>query len=601
MSTASAIQYCMFLLIVTSLVRPVGGYLARVFSGERTWLDPVLRPLERVVYRLAGVDPAAEMDWKQYAGCFLALGLGGTSLLYTVLRLQPVFHAFDPVYRPGPVAPDLAFNTAVSFATTTTWQAYGGETTMSYFSQVFGLTAQNFLAGAAGLAVGIAFIRGVARQRTSLLGNFWADLTRGLLWVLLPLSLVGALVLVWQGVPMNRAPYAKVPLWQPVEFDAPVLDAEGKPALDEKGQPTTKRAALAGQLIAMGPVAALEPIKNLGTNGGGFFNANGAHPFENPTPLTNLVEMLAIAVLPASLTYTFGRMTGRRRQGWVLFSVMLALFVGGLIACHLAEQRGHLLAGLGVDHGQRAGQAGGNMEGKEARFGIGGSVLAAVTTSNGATGSYNSMHDSYTPVGGMVTIVNMLLGEVVFGGLGTGLYSLVQIALVGVFAAGLMIGRTPEYLGKQVTARAMKLIALYAVMAPLALLSLTALALVTDAGLAGLTTNKGPHGLSEILVAYTTSMANNGQNFAGLSANTPFYNISTVLAMMAGRFGLAILALALAGLFAQQQRRPLTDGTLPTDTPLFAGLLIATVLAVGGLSYLPVLALGPVIEHLMLR
>jgi K+-transporting ATPase ATPase A chain len=294
-------------------------------------------------------------------------------------------------------------------------------------------------------------------------------------------------------------------------------------------------------------------------------------------------------------------MTGRRRQGWVLFSVMLALFVGGLIACHLAEQRGHLLAGLGVDHGQRAGQAGGNMEGKEARFGIGGSVLAAVTTSNGATGSYNSMHDSYTPVGGMVTIVNMLLGEVVFGGLGTGLYSLVLIALVGVFAAGLMIGRTPEYLGKQVTVRAMKLIALYAVMAPLALLSLTALALVTDAGRAGLTTNKGPHGLSEILVAYTTSMANNGQNFAGLSANTPFYNISTVLAMMAGRFGLAILALALAGLFAQQQRRPLTDGTLPTDTPLFAGLLIATVLAVGGLSYLPVLALGPVIEHLMLR
>jgi K+-transporting ATPase ATPase A chain len=601
MSTASAVQYGVFLLIVALLVRPVGGYLARVFSGERTWLDPVLRPLERAVCRLAGVDPAAEMDWKRYAGCFLVFGLGGTLLLYTVLRLQPMFHTFDPANRPGPVAPDLAMNTAISFATTTTWQAYGGETTMTYFSQVFGLVSQNFMAGAAGLAVGIAFIRGLARQRTDLLGNFWVDVTRALMWVLLPLSLVTAPVLVWQGVPMNFAPYLKVPVMQPAEYDEPVLDAGGKPVLDVNGKPTTRKARLTEQPIAMGPVAALEPIKNLGTNGGGFFNVNGAHPFENPTPLTNLLEMLAIAVLPASLTYTFGRMTGRPRQGWVLFSIMVVLFVGGLIVGHLAEQRGHVLADQGVDHTERAGQAGGNMEGKETRFGIGGSVLAAVTTSNGATGSYNSMHDSYTPVGGMVTIVNMLLGEVVFGGLGTGLYSLVLIALVGVFAAGLMIGRTPEYLGKQVTAREMKLIALYAVIASLVVLPLTALALVTDAGLAGLTTNRGPHGLSEILVAYTSSMANNGQNFAGLSANAPFYNITTALAMMAGRFGLAIPALALAGLFAQQPRRPVTDGTLPTETLLFAGLVIVTVLVVGALSYLPVLALGPIAEHLALR
>jgi K+-transporting ATPase ATPase A chain len=379
------------------------------------------------------------------------------------------------------------------------------------------------------------------------------------------------------------------------------MGKDGQPVLDAKGQPTTKKAKLTEQVIAVGPVAVLEPIKNLGTNGGGFFNVNGAHPFETPTPLANLLSMLAIAVLPASLTYTFGQMTGRPRQGWTLFAIMLVLFVAGLVVCHATEQRGHTLVAQGVDHTAGALQAGGNMEGKEVRFGIGGSVLAAVTTSNGATGSYNSMHDSYTPVGGMVTIVNMLLGEVIFGGLGTGLYSLILIALVGLFAAGLMIGRTPEYLGKQLTPPEMKLIGLYTIIAPLTVLPLAALALVTDAGLAGLTTNKGAHGLSEILVAYTTSMANNGQNYAGLSANTPFYNVTTALAMMAGRFGLAIPALALAGLFAQQTRKPVTEGTVPTDTPLFAVFTIATVLIVGALSYLPVLALGPLVEHLALR
>jgi K+-transporting ATPase ATPase A chain len=601
MTTANLLQYVVFLLIVSLLVRPVGAYLARVFSGQRTWLDPVLAPLERGIYRLAGVDPAAEMDWKRYAQSFIAFGLGGTVLLYVVLRIQPFLHRFDPAYLPGPLTPDLAMNTAISFATTTTWQAYGGESTMSYVSQVFGLTSQNFLAGAAGLAVGIAFIRGLARRQTRFLGNFWVDVTRATLWVLVPLAAAGTLALVWQGVPLNFAPYAKAAVVQPVEYDDPVLDKDGKPVLDAKGQPTTKKATLAEQVIALGPVAALEPIKNLGTNGGGFFNVNGAHPFETPTPLANVLSMLAIAVLPASLTYTFGRMTGRPRQGWVLFAVMLALFVAGLLVCHVAEQRGHILARQGVDHGASALQAGGNMEGKEVRFGIGGSVLAAVTTSNGATGSYNSMHDSYTPVGGLVTMVNMLLGEVVFGGLGTGIYSLVLVALIGLFAAGLMVGRTPEYLGKQITLAEMKLVALYAIIAPMTILPLAALALVTDAGLAGLTTNKGPHGLSEILVAYTTSMANNGQNFAGLSANTPFYNVTTALAMMAGRFGLAIPALALAGLFAEQSRKPVTEGTLPTDTPLFAVLTIATVLVISALSYVPVLALGPLVEHLALQ
>jgi K+-transporting ATPase ATPase A chain len=601
MSTANLVQYVVFLLIVGLLVRPVGAYLACVFSGQRTWLDPVLSPLERGLYRLAGVDPAVEMDWKRYAGSFVAFGLGGTLLLYLILRLQPVLHRFDPAYVPGPVAPDLAMNTAISFATTTTWQAYGGETTMSYLSQVVGLTTQNFLAGAAGLAVGIAFIRGLARQQTSLLGNFWVDVTRATLWVLLPLSLALSPALVWQGVPLNFAPYAKAAVTQPVEYDEPVTDNDGKAVLDAKGQPTTKKAKLTDQVIALGPVAALEPIKNLGTNGGGFFNVNGAHPFETPTPLANLLSMLAIAVLPASLTYTFGRLTGRPRQGWVLLSVMLALFVAGLAAGHVAEQRGHVMARLGVDHADTSLQAGGNMEGKEVRFGIGGSVLAAVTTSNGATGSYNSMHDSYTPIGGLVTVVNMLLGEVVFGGLGTGISSLVMIALVGLFAAGLMVGRTPEYLGKQISIQEMKLVVLYAVVAPLTILPLAALALVTDAGLAGLTTNKGPHGLSEILVAYTTSFANNGQNFAGLSANTPFYNMTTALAMTAGRFGLAIAALALAGLFARQVSKPASEGTVPTDTPLFAVLTIGSVLIVGALSYFPILALGPIVEHLLLK
>jgi K+-transporting ATPase ATPase A chain len=575
LNLANTIQYAAFLVIVILLVRPVGAYLARVFNGERTWLDPVAGPVERAIYRLAGTDPAVEMDWKRYASSFIAFGLGGTLWLYGVLRIQPFLHTFDPAYRPGPVAPDLAMNTAISFATTTTWQAYGGETTLSYLSQVVGLTTQNFLAGAAGLAVGIAFIRGLARQRTSLLGNFWVDVTRATLRVLLPIALVGTLALVWQGVPLNFAPYAKAAVVQP--------------------------GTLTEQIIALGPVAVLEPAKNLGTNGGGFFNVNGAHPFETPTPLANLLHMLAIAVLPASLTYTFGRMTGRPRQGWTLFAVMLVPFVAGLVAGHVAEQRGHLLVAQGADHAATPLQAGGNMEGKEVRFGIGGSVLAAVTTSNGATGSYNSMHGSYTPLGGLVTIVNMLLGDVVFGGLGSGLSSLVLILLVAIFIAGLMIGRTPEYLGKQITLQEMKLVALSMVIGPMTILPLTAVALVTDAGLAGLTTNTGPHGLSEILVAYATSTANNGQTFAGLSANTPFYNVTTALAMMVGRFGRAIPALALAGLFAGQARKPETEGTLPTDTPLFAVLTIGTILIVGALSYIPVLALGPIVEHLALN
>src|SRR5215471_802937 len=588
MEQYAMMQYGIFLLIVTALVYPFGGYLTRVFAGESTWLDPGLRPLERVFYRLAGIDARYEMDWKEYASAFLVFSAAGTLLLYAILRIQPFLHTFDPVYQPTPLSPDLALNTAISFVTTTTWQAYAGETTMSYVSQIVGLAVQNFLAGAAGLAVGIAFIRGLARERTTGLGNFWVDLTRATLWVLLPIALLGALLLVWQGVPANVKPYQVVPLVQPTSYQQPRTDSDGRPVTDTSGNPITDTVQVTQQVIPQGPVAALEFIKNLGTNGGGFFNANGAHPYEDPTPLANLLEMLAIAVLPAALTHTFGRMLGRPRDGWMLYGIMVVLFIAGIALCGWAEQAGNPRLGLAGNVDQRVtdGQPGGNMEGKETRFGIGGSVLTAITTSNGATGSYNSMHDSYTPLGGMIPLVNMLLGEVIFGGLGTGLYSLILVALIGLFVGGLMVGRTPEYLGKPI--------------GPTAILLLTALAVVTEWGTAGLTTNGGPHGLSEIVFAYTSSFANNGQNFAGLNANTPFYNLTTALAMMVGRFGLAIPVLALAGRLVRQPRRPAELGTLPTDSLLFACLVIGTIVVVGGLSYFPVLALGAVVEYLLL-
>ena len=572
MTLPALVQYAFFLLLLTILVRPLGGYMARVFQGERTFLDPALRPLEGLLYRVARVDPREEMSWTQYALSFLLFSFCGILFLYAVLRLQRFLPWFYPAYQTTPMTPDLAMNTAVSFATTTTWQAYSGETTMSYFTQLAGLAAQNFLAGAAGLAVGVAFIRGFARQKSRVLGNFWVDLVRALLWVLLPLALVGALLLVWQGVPMNFHSYTQV------------RTLEG-----------------ASQTIAQGPVAALEFIKNLGTNGGGFFNANGAHPYENPTPLTNLLGMLAIAALPAAFTNTFGRMVGNPRQGWILYAVMTVLFVAGLLLCSSSEQRGNrILAHDGqVRTGATAQQAGGNMEGKETRFGIAQSVLAATVTSNGATGSYNSMHDSYTALGGAVPLVNMLLGEIVYGGLGTGLYSIVLIALLGLLLAGLMVGRTPEYLGKSIGPEESKMLTLYILAIPLAILPLAAIAVATRAGLAGLTTNSGPHGLTEILFAFASCTTNNGQSFAGLDTNTPFYNLTTAAAMMIGRFGLAIPALALAGHFAAQTRRFGGEGTIRTDGVMFGILLLATALIVCGLSFFPALTLGPVLDHLV--
>jgi len=565
----SVIQYVLFVAIVTILVKPLGGYLERVFSRQRTVLDRLCLPVERLIYRITAVDPNLEMTGKEYATCFVFFGFAGTVLLYAILRMQQFLPWFFPQYHTTPLSPDLALNTAISFSTITTWQAYAGESTMSYFSQMVGLCAQNFLAAAAGLAVGVAFIRGLARQVSDTLGNFWVDLTRALLWILLPGALLGALLLVWQGVPMNFHHYAVV------------TTVEGTQ-----------------QVIPQGPVAALEIIKNLGTNGGGFFNANGAHPYENPTPIANFLEMLAIVLLPAAFTNTFGRMVGQPRQGWLLYSVMVLLFGCGLVFVHHFEERGvpHLSS---VDSRDSHVQSGGNMEGKEVRFGIGGSTLTAVVTSNTATGSNNSMLDSYTSLGGMVLLVNMLLGELIFGGLGTGLYSMVMAAAIAVFLAGLMVGRTPEYLGKKIGPAENKMIMLYALAAPLVILPLTAIAVSTRLGLSGLTVNTGPHGFTGILFAYTSCFANNGQSFASLSANTPFYNISTALAMMVGRFGLAIPALAFADLFGRQRSTPSSSGTLPTHSFTFGVLLTTCLITMVALSYLPALALGPVLERLL--
>jgi len=566
---SSLIQYAVFLGIVTVLVKPLGGYMERVFSRKRSALDGLCLPVERLVYRIAGVDATHEMGFVEYAGSFVAFGVVCTLLLYVLLRLQRFFPWFYPAYQTTHLTSDLAMNTAVSFSTTSTWQAYGGETTMSYFSQMVGLCAQNFLAAGAGLAVGIAFIRGLARQASDTLGNFWVDLTRALLRILLPGALLGGLLLIWQGVPMNFHPYA------------PAATVEGS-----------------RQAIPQGPVAALEIIKNLGTNGGGFFNANGAHPYENPTPLANFLEMLAIVLLPAALTNTLGRMVGQPRQGWLFYCVMILLFSGGIVFVHHFEQQGNSLL-HGVNFKNDKMQPGGNMEGKEVRFGIGGSALTAVVTSNTATGSTNSMDDSYTSLGGMILLMNMLVGEVVFGGLGTGLYSMVMAAVIAVFLAGLMVGRTPEYLGKKIGPPENKMIMLYALAAPLVILPLTAIALSSKAGLSGLTTNNGAHGLTTILFAYASCLANNGQAFAGLNANTPFYNVTTGVAMIAGRFALAIPALGFAGLFARQRKTPASLGTLPTDSVSFGVLLTACLIIMTALSYLPALALGPILERLL--
>jgi len=561
------IQVGIFSALVTAISVPLGLYMARVFAGERTMLDPVLRPIERTIYRLCGIHPEAEETWVEYAVSMLLFSMIGMLVLYAMERLQ-YFLPFNP-QKFGAVAPDLAFNTAASFTTNTNWQAYGGESTMSYFTQMAGLAFHNFVSAAAGIAIAIAVIRGFVRRSAKTIGNFWVDMTRAILWVLLPISVIGALVLVWQGVPQNFSAYTQA------------KTVEG-----------------ASQVIAQGPVASQEVIKELGTNGGGFFNANSAHPFENPTPLSNLLEMLAIFAIGAALTHTFGKMAGDRRQGWALFATMGILFLIGAACAIRSEQHGNpQFAAMGVHQRASATDSGGNMEGKEVRYGIVNSALWATVTTDTSCGAVNSMHDSFTPLGGLIPLLNMQIGEIIFGGVGSGLYGMLVMAVLAVFIAGLMVGRTPEYLGKKIEGREMKLAMLFILIFPTVILLPAGVAIVTKVGLAGIS-NPGPHGFSQILYAYTEASANNGSAFGGLNANTPFYNVTLAIVMLFGRFMMKVPVLALAGSLAAKRAVPPSAGTFPTNGAVFVLLLVGVILIVAALTFFPADALGPIVEHL---
>ncbi len=578
MNANGILQLVLYIVVLLALAKPLGSYMARVYSGGRTLLDPLARPIERFTYRCLGIRPDAEMAWHTYAIAVMLFNIAGLVLVYALQRLQG-FLPFNPQGL-GAVTPDSSFNTAASFASNTNWQGYGGETTMSYLTQMVGLAKENFVSAATGMAVLVAFIRGLARHSAKTIGNFWVDLTRSVLYILLPLSLVFALALVSQGVVQTFGSYQTVKLLQPI------TDADGKQVTE--------------QVIAVGPTASQIAIKQLGTNGGGFFNVNSAHPFENPTPWSNFLEVLAILVISAALCYTFGVMVGDTRQGWAILAAMTLVFVAVLAVAVVQEQRGNpALAEVGVNQAATAGQAGGNMEGKEVRFGIANSALWAVATTSASNGSVNSMHDSYTPLGGLIPMWMMQLGGVVYGGVGSGLYGMLAFVIVAVFVAGLMVGRTPEYLGKKIEAYEMKMASLM-VLIPVALvLGGTALAVATEAGRATIF-NAGPHGFSEVLYAFSSMGNNNGSAFAGLGVNTPFYNITGGLTMLFARYWLVIPALAIAGSLAAKKRIPAGAGTLATHTPLFIFWLIGVVLIVGALSFLPALALGPIVEHLLL-
>jgi K+-transporting ATPase ATPase A chain len=569
MTALAATLVGLLLVVLLACVKPLGLYMADIFEGRPIWPLRALGECERGIYRLCGIDPAAQMSWKQYALCLLLFNALGALALYALQRWQ-AWLPLNPQRFPG-VSPGSSFNTAVSFITNTNWQGYSGESAMSYLTQMAGLTVQNFLSAASGMVVAIALIRGLARHSCATIGNLWVDMTRAVLYILLPLALLLALLLVSQGVIQNFSPYKNV---------------------------TTLEARV--QTLPMGPVASQESIKELGTNGGGFFNANSAHPYENPSALTNLLEMLAILVIPAGLTYTFGRMVGDTRQGWAVLAAMALLFVALLCVTLHSEQQGNpAIARLGVDQAAGAAQSGGNMEGKETRFGIAASALFATITTATSCGAVNGMHDSFTPLGGLVPLFQMQLGEVVFGGVGTGLYSMLIFAIVGVFIAGLMIGRTPEYLGKKIEAFEMKMSSIAILVMPFIVLTGTAVAVSVDAGRAGVA-NPGVHGFSEILYAFSSAGNNNGSAFAGISADTPFYNVALALTMWLGRFWPIVAVLAIAGSLAAKKRIPVSDGTMPTHGVTFVILLIGTVLLVGALTFVPALALGPIVEHLML-
>ncbi|WP_205230489.1 potassium-transporting ATPase subunit KdpA [Azospira oryzae] len=598
MSTNLLLQYGFFFAVLFLLAWPLGLYMARIYRGDLPAFVAWLRPLENFCYRLAGVRHGDDMGWRRYAGAVLAFSLLGVLAVYALQRLQ-LWLPFNPQAMAN-TTPDLAFNTAVSFVTNTNWQAYGGETTMSYLTQMLGLAVQNFLSAATGMAVVVALMRGFQRKEAGGIGNFWIDLVRSTLYVLLPLSLILALALVGQGVVQSVAPYASVPLTQAVDYEQPKVGADGQPVLDAAGKPVLEAATAKEQTLPLGPAASQIAIKHLGTNGGGFFNANSSHPYENPTPVSNLLQMLAIVLIPAALCFTFGRWVGDLRQGLAILAAMTAILVALLAVEVWAEQAGNpLFERLGLATQGSELMAGGNMEGKEARFGISATSLFVTVTTAVSCGAVNAMHDSLTPLGGLVPMWLMQLGEVVFGGVGSGLYGMLVFAIVGVFVAGLMIGRTPEYLGKKIEAYEMKMAAVAILATPLAVLLGTALSLMLEAGTAGIF-NPGAHGFSEVLYAFSSAANNNGSAFAGLGANTPYYNTALGLAMLFGRFTIIAAVLAIAGSLAAKKRIPPSAGTLPTHTPLFVVLLIGTVIVVGALTFLPSLALGPVVEHLQM-
>ena len=584
-------QILALLVVLTLLVKPLGGYMKKVYEGERTLLTPVFGPPEKIFYKISGVSPDSEMNWKQYAAAMLVFNGIGLVAMFAVLMLQGHL-PLNPQGFPG-FSWDLALNTAVSFVTNTNWQAYSGESAASYFSQVMALMVHQFLSAATGMAILIAFIRGLVRRKAETLGNFWVDLTRGVLYILLPVAFIAAIALVSQGVIQNFSPYKTVPLLEPTSYDKPKLDAGGSPVKDADGKPVTEKVTVKQQILPMGPVAAQEAIKEFGTNGGGFFNANSAHPYENPTPLSNAFEILLILMVPGGLTYTFGRMAGNTRHGWAIYTAMMLLLVIAVGALYWAEYNGNpLIRGLGVQ--------GVYMEGKEVRFGLGGSTLFTAATTGTSCGAVNTMHDSLTPLGGMVPLVLILLSEVVFGGVGSGLYTMLAFAIISVFAAGLMIGRTPEYLGKKIEVTEMWMSVITVLTSGVLVLSFVSIALIVPAG-PGSMGNPGPHGLSEALYAFASVSNNNGSAFASLNANTLFYNGMTSAAMLAGRFAPAIAVLAMAGSLAGKKFVPPSLGTLPTDQLPFILWLVSVILIVGALTFFPALALGPIVEHMIMQ
>ena len=591
-------QLIFYMVVLIALAKPLGWYMARVYEGQSVGLNRLFGPAERGLYRLFGTREDQEMNWKQYAIAMLLFNLLGFLVVYLMQRAQAAL-PLNPQGL-GAITPDSSFNTAISFATNTNWQGYGGEVTMSYLTQMLGLNVQNFVSAASGMATLVALIRGLRLRTAQTIGNFWVDLTRSTLYILLPLALILALVLVAQGAVQNFSPYQAVALTQPLSYAQPKLDADGNSVKDASGNAVMETVPVTQQVLPMGPAASQIAIKQLGTNGGGFFNVNSAHPFENPTPLTNFLELLSILLIPAALCYTFGKMVGDTRQGWAILAAMTIIFLPLMFGDVVAEQSGNpLYAKLGVDTAASDTQPGGNMEGKEARFGIVNSALWASATTAASNGSVNAMHDSFTPLGGLVPMFLIKLGEVIYGGVGSGLYGMLIFAIIAVFVAGLMVGRTPEYLGKKIEAYEMKMSSLIILIPGALVLIGTAVALMTEAGKATIY-NPGTHGYSEVLYAFASAGNNNGSAFAGLGANTPFYNTALGIAMFFARYWLAIPTLAIAGSLAKKKIVPTGPGTLPTHTPLFIAMLVGVVLIVGALTFIPSLALGPIVEHLLM-